>query len=139
MAGPRPTRAHLAEKQRKALEMALAGASYDKIAQECGWKNRSSAFRAVERAMKDWAPVDNDDVRTLRERELARLDRLQSAHWMRALQGDSRSTELCLRISDRRSKLLGLDMPTKIDATVKSEMDAEIDELLALLPDPTKG
>ena len=136
---PGSKRAEIDARRRKALEMALAGASYEQIARECGWKNRSSACRAVEAAMQEWAPISAEDVRTLRDRELARLDRLQNAHWMNALRGDSRATELCLRISDRRARLLGLDAPVKVDAVVKSGLDAEIDELLALMPDPTKG
>jgi hypothetical protein len=55
--------------------------------------------------------------------------------WLRALAGSARHAEVCLRISERRSRLLGLDQPTRIDANVLAnvtvdQLDAEIERLL---------
>lgn len=53
-----------------------------------------------------------------RKMDLDRLDELLLALWPAAKQGDTKSIDAALRILDRRSKYLGLDAPTKVDATV---------------------
>lgn len=136
---PRTNRVQLQEKKAKALQMALGGASYETIARECGWANKSTAYRHVQNAMRDWSPIDYSDAQTMRAQEMARLDRLMTTHWVNALRGDVRASEICLRIIQQRCRIMGLEAPTKIDATVKSGIDAEIEELLRQLPAPTKG
>lgn len=131
--------ARIAARNRKALEMALAGATMDRIAEECGWKNKGAASKAVQKMVRDSMQVDPKQLETLRAQEVARLDRLQAAHWMNALRGDARATEMVLKISDRRSKLLGLDAPQKVEAVITEELDGEITRMLSLLPPATKG
>jgi hypothetical protein len=55
--------------------------------------------------------------------------------WPRALAGSARHAEVCVRISERRSRLLGLDQPTRVNANVLAnvtvdQIDAEIERLL---------
>jgi hypothetical protein len=122
--------ATLTAKQAKALELALAGASYEQIAKACGYQHRSSAMRIVRDLVKKWAPIDPTDAEALRDTELARLDRLQAAHWTKALKGDYRSTEMILRIMRRRAQLVGLDAALKIDGGLSVELDEKITELV---------
>lgn len=122
--------ATLTAKQAKALELALAGASYEQIAKACGYQHRSSAMRIVRDLIKKWAPIDPTDAEALRDTELARLDRLQAAHWTKALKADYRSTEMVLRIMRRRAQLVGLDAALKIDAGVSDELDGKITDLI---------
>jgi hypothetical protein len=122
--------ATLTAKQAKALELALAGASYEQIAKACGYQHRSSAMRIVRDLIKKWAPIDPTDAEALRDTELARLDRLQAAHWTKALKGDYRSTEMILRIMRRRAQLVGLDAALKIDGGLSVELDEKITELV---------
>lgn len=137
--GRRSSKIVARERQRRALEMALAGASYSQIAEACGWRNKGTAYTAVQKALAEWAPVDHSAIESLRDRELARLDRLQNAQWMSAMRGDSRSAETCLRVIDRRCALLGLDAPKKVSVGVTTELDSEIEQMLKLLPAPTHG
>lgn len=51
--------------------------------------------------------------------EIARLDRLQSAAWEAALMNDPKSMDAVLKIIDKRTKLLGLDVPDAKDASVQ--------------------
>src|SRR4051794_16459536 len=97
-------------KWRKArcVELALAGHSYDEIAQEVGYQNRGTAWRAVQDALSSTIA---EAVTEYRQLELARLDALQAAHWAQAVGGSVRSADLVLRVIDRRTKLLGLDQP----------------------------
>lgn len=122
--------ATITAKQAKALELALAGASYEQIAKACGYQHRSSAMRIVKLAIKKWSPIDSADAEAMRDVELARLDRLQAAHWSKALKGDHRSTEMILRIMRRRSLLIGLDAALKVDATISADLDSQIESLV---------
>jgi len=51
-----------------------------------------------------------EDVESLRALEYDRLEHLHQAHWENAIQGDIRSTEIILKIMERRCKLLALDL-----------------------------
>lgn len=61
------------QKQAQALELRAAHKSYDEIAATCGWANRSSAYRAVAKALDE---VKVENVEHLRTLELERLDRV---------------------------------------------------------------
>ena len=109
-----PRRIASAEKQRQALELRKAGASYDQIAEKLGWRGRSGAFNAVMRALRKTIQEPADDVRKL---EVERLDALLLALWPQARQGNQGAVDRVLRVMERRSKLLGLDAPTKQQVT----------------------
>ena len=100
--------ASTAWRRARAVELTLAGYSYDDIAEQVGYANRGSAWRAVQSTLHAKALETADEYREL---ELARLDALPSAHWQAALSGENlKAAELCLRISAQRTKLLGLDL-----------------------------
>lgn len=124
----------------RALELALAGATYQKIAEQLGYSSRAAAYRSVKRALDRNAP-DPRAVDELRAKEAARLDRLQQAHWVSALNGSTEATHMVLKIMDRRARLLGLYAPIKVDTrhTVGSELDQEIEQLMAELPAKADG
>jgi hypothetical protein len=89
------------------MELALAGLSYDDIAEQVGYTNRGTAWRAVQHALRERTLQAVDEHR---EMELARLDALQAAHWEAAVSGsDLKAAELCLKVSAQRIKLLGLE------------------------------
>jgi hypothetical protein len=70
-----------------------------------GYANRGTAHRVVAKAL---AQRLVDDVDQLRELELARLDALQASLWAKAENGDLRAVNACVRIIDKRCRLLGL-------------------------------
>lgn len=127
------------ENRRKALEMALAGASYQQIADACGWKSKGTAYKNVQAALEQWAPIDPQALDAFRQQELARLDRLQQAHWTNAMRGDMRAGEFVLKVSDRRSRLMGLDQIAASDPAAGGDLDDEIKALLARIPPPAAG
>ena len=80
--------------------------------------------------------VLREPVGQLIDLESARLDALSQAMWPQALAGSARHAEVCVRICERRARLLGLDQPTRVDANVLAnvsvdQIDAEIERLLA--------
>jgi hypothetical protein len=92
-----------------AVELALAGHSYDEIAAACGYANRGTAWRTVTEALREQGV---DQVSRLRRLELARLDRLQAAHWDGAVGGDVKAADRVLKVMAMRVRLLGLDRDT---------------------------
>lgn len=117
------------EKQRQALEMRKAGKSFDIIAENLGYRDRSGAYRAIARALRKTIQQPAEEVRTL---EVERLDAMLQAMWTQAKSGNQGAIDRVLRIMERRAKLLGLDAPTKSEIRI-SELDAAIEQGLAQL------
>lgn len=129
---PKP---ELIDKERQAIELRRAGATFDDIAKALGYATPQGAYLAYHRALKrTLVEAGADDMREL---ELDRLDRLQRAVWSRALQGDIQAINTALKILDRRAKYLGLDAPikseVKVDIADAASIDAEVARLVELL------
>ena len=92
------------ENQARALELHLAGATYETIAKAIGYSNRSGAHKAVQAALSDLGrySVDDDVIET----ELARLDAMLTGLWPKARRGDVQAIDRVLKIGERRSLLL---------------------------------
>lgn len=92
---------------RQALALRLAGATYEQIARTCGYAGgKASAYKAVQRELARYrAP----EIAEALELELMRLDAYLTVYHPKALAGDGWSLDRCLRISERRAKLLGMD------------------------------
>lgn len=118
------------QRERQAVELHLAGASYDAIAEQVGYRDRGGAYKAVRRALER-AVISSVDEQ--RESAVARCDRMLRALWPKALGGDPDAEKACHRWETRRAKLLGLDAPTQVRATITSELDSEIEALVQQL------
>lgn len=102
------------ERRRQALELHLAGATYDEIAAQCEYAGRSGAYKAVQQALAarrtpDVAPEDAKPAET----ELARLDAMLTGLWPKARRGDVAAVDRVLQIEQRREKLLKQSAPEK--------------------------
>jgi Sigma-70, region 4 len=119
------------ERERVAVELRVDGCTYAEIGDRLGISDRM-ASRIVNRAMNRVLREPTDQLIDL---ERARLDALWQAMWPKAVAGSARHAEVCVRISERRSRLLGLDAPTRVHASAladvtDAELDAEIERLL---------
>jgi DNA-binding CsgD family transcriptional regulator len=118
------------ERERVAVELRVQGYSYAEIGDQLGISGRM-ANRIVNRAMNR---VLREPVAQLIDLETARLDALWQAMWPRALRGSARHAEVCVRICERRARLLGLDQPAKLEMRMSAEevdaLDREIEQLL---------
>src|SRR6266567_7459425 len=92
------------ERMNLALSLRKAGATLDSIALQCGYGSRSSAHKAIRRAM---AELPRENAEELRELEVMRLDELLLSYWQRAKK-DINAAHLVLKIAEQRAKLLGL-------------------------------
>lgn len=105
----------LIDKETKVLELRRAGLTWQRIAEEVGYSDHSGAYAAYKRAMKRTLQQPADE---LRQQELDRIDRLQLAAWPKAMQGHIQSIGIIVRLMERRARLLGLDMPIRIEQDI---------------------
>ena len=106
----------------KALELRKAGVSYDEIARTLGWKHRNGAYYAVKSALKT---VKREPATELLTLELERLDALFWAMYPKAKHGDYGAVDRCIKLMERRAKLLGLDAPEKQELYNKVILEIE--------------
>lgn len=130
----------------EALEMKLAGLTYRGIADAQGC-HPSTAHERVTRAMARLVPVESaEQMRTVETERLEAVGRrvLQAIAGTAQVDGDgnvlqvdvdglSKAVTAYVRVVDRKAKLNGLDLPVKHTVTVTSELDAEIEGLMAAL------
>jgi hypothetical protein len=145
--------AQTAERDAEAARMRSRGATFAEIARALGYADPSTASRAIQRALTS---VRADGVEELRALEGERLDELQRRAWAilddpgpvvsegRVVKGPDgqplvdaervlKAIDRLLRISERRCKLFGLDMPSAVRVESTTVMDEEIASMLAAL------
>lgn len=109
-------KAALGIQREKAIALRLAGLGYAAIGQKLGIST-AAAFRAVDYVLKQSAKHRAEAGATILDAELERLDRLQTAGWSRALNGDPESIRACLAVITQRAKLLGIEAPNRLEVT----------------------
>jgi hypothetical protein len=157
MPASRAKRADTAQRRRQAIDMRMAGASYQRIADELGYTSRGAACQDISRALEQAVAEQTQSVEAYREEELQRLDLLLAEAWAilkrdhltvshgRVVYDDSTGQPILddgptlsaidriLKIQERRAKYLGLDAPTRVEAITIDSIDAEIAKLAAEL------
>lgn len=119
------------EREKRAVELRKAGLDYRTIASQLGLKSASSAHQIVQRALQ--RTLREAGTEQVRDFEGDRLDRLQTAVWGRAMQGDIPAVNAVLRIMERRARLFGLDAPVVVQATVETFDGTTLDEAVSRL------
>jgi len=130
---PRRIQAH--EKQRRALELRMAGRSWADIAKAVGYSNHTGAIAAVRVALEKSLQEPAQHYRAL---TLERLTRVLQVHWPSMLNHDMPATDRVIRVIADMRALLGLDAPLKEDIFITGRVEydfrAELDaRLVALL------
>lgn len=125
-----------AERDSKALELRKSGLSYEQIAKALsplypGISGAKSAFNIIDKALSRLADETEQSAQVLRQLEIQRLDVMLVGLWPEARAGKGWAVDRCLAIMDRRSRLLGLDAPLKVQHTVITEdlLTAELQRL----------
>ncbi|WP_367324812.1 hypothetical protein [Streptomyces sp. HUAS ZL42] len=126
-----PNNAKIAAEQAQCLQLRLEGKSFRAIADITGIA-LSTVYARVEDAI---ALEVNPKAEQLRAIECQRLDTYLEKLKPRIDKGDDKAIGVAIRISERRSKLLGLDMPQRIEATVETheltQQDIELQQLIS--------
>lgn len=99
------------QRQHEALKLCLAGATYERIADELGYADRSGAFRAVQAVLDR---QESHAAEELRKIEDARLDLLWLKAFPKVMAGELKAIEVAAKLHDRRVKLHGLAAPQRV-------------------------
>ena len=143
MPAPLPDRTlDSAQRDARAARLRGLGYTYAQIAEQMGLRSQSSAHDAVRRALRETVRESAADLVAV---EQERLDTLWSRVMPIVLDQNVdpevrlKAVDRAVRISERRSRLLGLDAPTKTEVRVTDSLDAQLEELAlevaALAPD----
>ena len=129
---PKYNKAQVAAQTHEALRMRIQGMSLRAIGEVLGLDHNTVSAR-VSAGLRDEVQPSIEEYRRL---ELARMDELAEAMWRKAIVDDSeKHANTLIRISERRSKLLGLDAPTNVQVTTvqTTPFDERMKELVAEL------
>ena len=137
-----PVKLRAAERRIESLRLRKRGLTYSQIGEKLGVSSRT-AYGDVKTELEKIRKVCSEEAELVREIELQRLDELWRVANTAALKGDLKAIDRCLRIQERRAKLLGLDAVESV--TVEHSGEIKIDDarasllarLKALVPDPT--
>ena len=114
------------EKTLKALELRKRGMNYTQIGEKLGC-HRSTACRYVLSELENLADKCREEAVQVRDLELHRLDELYLIAYRAIIRGnDLAGIDRCLRIMERRAKLLGIDAAAKVD--VQGLVDIHFDK-----------
>lgn len=111
----------------KALQLKMAGYSYQHIADQLGFANKSGALKAVKRILDGY---ENELSVQYRAMENQRLEELQAVWWTKALypghgfdqHGEQLdATKAVLAIMKQRADLLGLNIDPRIEVKERQE------------------
>lgn len=102
------------EKRHQALEFRKLGLPYKAIGEKLG-VTANTACRYVKKEIEIINKLNNESAEELRRMELERLDLAMSAIAPQVRQGHLGAVDRWLRISERRSKLLGLDAAPRMN------------------------
>lgn len=120
-----------------ALQLRAQKLTYEEIAQQCGYSDRSACHRAVQREL-DRVVVKNVDE--LRREELYMLDTMHRECWGlfidKANKGRLFAADRILAISERRAKLMGLDLDPKNSAMINQVLVREMPQGYGLIEYP---
>lgn len=92
-------------RERLALDLRKAGATFQAIADQLGLGSANSAHELVKRALSRIPGLSAEEVRLL---HVERLHHLLLAYWPTAQGGDHRSAQVCLSVLDRLAQAHGI-------------------------------
>ena len=109
-----PRRIDAQQKQQQAMELRMAGRTWQEIADHLGYASHTGAYEAVKVALSRSNHEAAEDYRSL---TIGRLTKILQIHWPLMLQADNNSTRLCLQTIKDMREVLGLDSPSKFEHT----------------------
>lgn len=131
----RPVDIERAEDRLKAVELRKRGASYDQIGKAIG-VTKVTAFRYVKQYLAELRESVLDSQQDLILLEMQRLDAMFMEAFSQVKKaGDLKAIDACLKVMERRAKLLGIDAATMIKTIsinlpdVQGLSDDELDAL----------
>ena len=109
-----PRRIAAARKQEQALELRMAGLTWEAIAKRLGYTHHTSAIYAVRAALERSLEEPSAEFRAL---TLKRLTKILNTHWPRMERGEIPAANVCLKTIKDMRELMGVDMPARVEHT----------------------
>lgn len=130
-----PGKVSARQRELDALTLRKAGATFDQIKDEVGYKTRSAAYKAVMRALHRLADEARDETEALRAMELIRIDTMWLEAWRLVLDRELPNRErlnamkVCVSLIRERAQIGGLRIPAglEVDARVSGNIDHDHD------------
>jgi len=120
-------RTKIERKQRRNMVAAnlLSGLSYREMANALDVSIGTIA-NDVNALIKEWGRENIERISLHQHLQHARLNRLLNAVWKKATEGELASIDRAIRIEERRSRLLGLDAPSRFQINPSELTDEQI-------------
>ena len=119
-------RAFTADRRRKAIQLRLAGAQYEQIAEQLGYSDRAAAYTDIKRSLEQNLKEGTADGETLRELNRLRMERLLVVAWNQAMTGDNKAMETARRLIESINKMYGIGTTLRVEHITIDQVDAEI-------------
>lgn len=128
-------------KQEAALKLYVAGHTYAVIATAVGYSSASSACNAVTSAIARHTQEREELASHALQISLEKYGALFKAAFAKAVGGDWEAMRVAVKILERIDRLQGNELPAQVNvvATVRSELDAEIEQMIAGFTEPQKA
>jgi hypothetical protein len=101
----------------RALELRMAGATWQQVADTLAYRSVKTAQTAVRTALEREQRRVGDVREEYRTMQLLRTERSMRAIWPQVISGDLFAVDRMIKIMERQAKLLGLDAPTQVSIT----------------------
>ena len=100
------------DKQKQALELRMAGRTWQEIADALGYASHTGAIAAVKAVLARSVADYGHSFRTL---TLERLTKILQTYWPAMLRGDQSSATVCLKTIKDMRDVTGIDMPARVE------------------------
>lgn len=114
--------AEIESRRPRVSQLLLAGKTYREIAEFLG-VGLGTIHRDVKAIRESWREEQRISTDAWVTQELARLAKLEGPAVSQALEGSLRAVDRCLRIMERRARLLGLDAPKQHEHEIQVPED----------------
>lgn len=128
-------RAFTADRRRKAVALALAGAGWDQIAEQLDYASRGAAHTDINRFLEQNIKEGSANAEILRELNRLRLERLLVVATRDAMTGDMKAVEASRRLVETINKMYGIGTTMRVEHITIDAVDAEIARLQEKLAD----
>jgi hypothetical protein len=91
------------QRRQQALQLHLAVATFQAIADTLGYANRGTAHKVVHEALDELAP----DIKPHQATKIARIDAMLQGLWPKARKGDVQAIDRVIKLEQWREQLVG--------------------------------